>query len=175
MPDVTLSEAIKEARASAPRGVVEYHTLEIYHPTFTTPIRIVQDRADLTAYLEADAPRNGGEEVTFLAYAFDLVPPEVSATGIPTMQITIDNVSRLIAASIENALGSTDLVTVIYRNYLSNDLTGPQNDPPVTLDITAITVDAFRITATCGFPDLMNKRFPTREYSAEDFPGLVTT
>ena len=175
MPDATLSDAIKEAYAAAPRGVIIYHTLEIYHPTFTEPIRIVRDEVDLTAYLEEDAAHNPGEEVTFARYAFDFQKPEVSASGIPTMAITIDNVSRLIAASIEGALGTTDLVTVTYREYLSNDLTGPQNDPPITLSITDITVDAFKITATCGYPDLMNRKFPTQEYSAEDFPGLVSS
>lgn len=175
MPDASMSEALAEAYACAPRGVVIYHTLEIWHPSFSAPIRIVRDDVDLTAYLESDAAHNPGEEVTFVRYAFDFQKPEVSSTGIPTMAITIDNVSRLIAASIESALGTTDVVTVTYREYLSSDLTGPQNDPPTTLSITDITVDAFRITATCGYPDLMNRKFPTLEYNADDFPGLVTS
>ena len=173
MPDPTLTEAIKEAYAVAPRGAIIYHTLEIWHSDFSAPIRVVRDWADLVATLEADAPRNPGEEVTFVKYAFDFVKPEVGPDSIPSMQITIDNVDRLIAASIEAALGSTEFVTVIYREYLSSDLTAPQNDPPITLQVTDVTVDMFRITATCGFPDLMNRKFPTTEYSAEAFPGLV--
>ena len=175
MPDATLSDAIQEAYASAPTGLIIYDTLEIDHPTFTEPIRVVRDYADLTAYLEDDAPKNPGEEVTFVRYAFDVVKPELTTDGVASMQIVIDNVSRLIAASIEAALESTDYVTIIYREYISTDLTGPQNDPPIKLYVTAITVDAFKITATCGFPNLANRRFPTQEYSAEEFPGLVTT
>ena len=175
MPDSTLSEAIREAYASAPVGLIIYDTLEINHPTFTAPIRIVRDHADLTAYLEDDAPANPGEEVTFIGYAFDVVKPEITPDGVTSMRIVIDNVSRMIAASIDAALESTDYVTIIYREYISTDLTGPQNDPPIKLYVTAITVDAFKITATCGFPNLANRRFPTQEYSAEEFPGLVTT
>lgn len=174
MPDNTLSEALREAYASAPVGLIIYHTLEIRHPSFTQPIRIVRDLVDLTATLEPDAPANGGEEVLFVRYAFDFIKPEVNSSGVPQMQITIDNVDRIIGASIEGALGSTDLVEVTYREYISTDLTGPQNDPPITLQVMAVTVDMFRVTATCGFPDLMNRKFPTLEYTSETFPGLVS-
>jgi hypothetical protein len=33
----------------------------------------------------------------------------------------------------------------------------------------------FRIRATCGFGDLVNKRFPAVNYTAAAFPGLVAT
>ena len=53
MPDDTLSLAIKEAYASAPSNLVIHHTLEIWHPNFTTPIRVVRDNVDLSAKLES--------------------------------------------------------------------------------------------------------------------------
>jgi len=174
MPDTTLSDAIKEAYAVAPRGLVIYHTLELNHATFTEPLRVVRDNVDLNATLEDSAPHNAGEEVTFVGYAFDFTKPEVSSQGIPQMRIIIDNVSRHINAALEGALGSTDLVTVIYREFISTDLSGPQNDPPITMQIIDVTADVFRITATCGFPGLMNRKFPTEEYNAENSPGLVT-
>ncbi len=34
MPDTTLSEALKEAYASAPSDVILLHTLELRHPSF---------------------------------------------------------------------------------------------------------------------------------------------
>ena len=71
MPDDTLSLAIKEAYASAPSNLVIHHTLEIWHPNFTTPIRVVRDHVDLTAKLESSAPRNASQYVTFVGYAFD--------------------------------------------------------------------------------------------------------
>ncbi len=174
MPDATLSEALKEAYASAPRGIVVYHTLEIRHPSFTTPIRIVRDRADLTAYLEADAPEDPGAEVTFVGYAFDFLKPEISPTGVPQMTITIDNVSRLITAAIENATATTDVIECTYREYVSNDLAGPQNDPPIHMEIMTVSCTVFQISAVAGFPDLINRKFPTLEYTAEEFPGLVS-
>lgn len=167
MPDNTLSQALREAYAAAPVSVVVFHTLELNHPAFDQPIYVVNDRTDLLAKLET------GEDVTFLRFAFRLVRPEVSPTGVPQMTVEIDNVSRDILANVQLAMQSTALITLTYRQYLSNDLSGPQNDPPMTMVLSNIRADVFKVTATAGFGDLNNKRFPTEEYTAERFPGLV--
>lgn len=177
MSDTTLSLAIKEAYSAAPSNVVIYHTLELWHINFTTPIRVVRDFANLSARLEASAPRDAGQIVTFIAFAFDFSKPEVSSSNVPQITITMDNVDRSIVANIEAAMGSRELVTVTYREFLSSDLvgvsSGPQNNPPLSMTIMTTVADVFKITATAGFPNLMNKRFPTQEYSAETFTGLA--
>lgn len=173
MPDPSLSEALQEAYASAPADEVIYHTLEFRHPNFSPPIRVVRDSADLDARLEATAPANPGEVVTFVGFAFDLIKPEVSASGVPQCTIEIDNVSREILANVELAMTGIDLIEVTYREYLASDLEGPQNDPPMTLTVTDITADVFRVRATASFTDVGNKRFPREEYTAARFPGLV--
>ena len=172
MTDTTLTQAIREAYAAAPANVVIYHTLELWHTAFTTPIRVVRDYADLTATLEYTAPRNPSAAVTFVAFNFDFTKPEVSATGVPQITITLDNVDRAIVANIEAAMGSTELVSVIYREFISTDLSAPQNNPPLAMTILNVVADVFKVTATAGFPNLMNKRFPTTEYSPEVFVGL---
>lgn len=174
MTDTALSQAIREAYASAPADLVIYHTLELRHPAFSQPIRVVRDWADLTCTLEATAPSNPSEEVTFISFPFDFTKPEVSASGVPQMTIEIDNVDRAIVANIEAALSSTDMVQATYREYISSDLSGPQNDPPIHLTIMSISADVFRVKAVAGFPDLINRRFPSLEYDSELFPGLVS-
>lgn len=173
MPDSTLTQALKEAYASAPNNSVAYHTLEIYHPAFTTPIRVVRDFVDLTATLENTAPRNPNTAVNFTGYAFDIVPPEVSTVGVPQCQIQIDNVSRDITANLELAIPTSTPIQVIYRMFLSTDLSAPQNNPPMILTITSISVDVFKVTATATFGDLVNKKFPSVIYDVNTFPGLV--
>ena len=78
MPDVTLSDALKEAYASSPSDVVILHTLELRHPDFkneagvTTAIRVVRDQQDLFARLEPSAPLYPSQMVRFVAMGFDL-------------------------------------------------------------------------------------------------------
>lgn len=173
MPDSTLSLALKEAYASAPAGVVIYPTLELRHPAFSTPIRVVRDFSQLDARLEIGAPLDSGALVTFVGFNFEFTKPDVNADGVPQISIEIDNVDRSIINNIEAAVSTTDLVRATYREYLSTDLSAPQNNPPLHMTILAISADMFRVRATAGFPDLMNKKFPTTEYDSEVFPGLV--
>lgn len=173
MPDPTLSAALTEAYASAPIDEVIYHTLEIWHPTFSVPIRVVRDFAALDARLEASAPRDPGDVVTFTAYAFDLVPPDQTTSGLPQCAIEIDNVDPEITRQIDAASSSTDQITAIYRAFISDALDdGPENDPPVELTLITVSATPFRIRATAGFPDLLNRKFPKLEYDLETFPGL---
>lgn len=173
MPDSTLSAAIAEAYATA-GDVPIYCTLEFRHPLFTEPLRVVRDYHDLVATLEADAPVNAGQTVTFVAYAFDFLKAEISATGVPQMTISIDNVSRLIVAALETAVHSADPIAVTYREYLANDLSGPQNDPPVTAEVLSCTADVFKVSAVVGFPNYNNRRFPTLEYDTDTFTGMAS-
>ena len=97
----------------------------------------------------------------------------MSSTGVPSLQITIDNVARDIMANLELAVTTSTPITVIYRMFLSSDLTGPQNNPPMALTIINISADVFKVVATATFGDLVNKRFPSVVYDVERFPALV--
>lgn len=173
MPDVSLSQAIKEAYASAPNDVVDYHTLEFRHPSFTSPIRVVRDYVNLTATLEADAPSNPGEAVVFTGYAFELDLPEVGPDARPEITIRIDNVSLEIEDAMNRAIQTTDVVEVTYRPYLSGDTSAPAMDPPLTMTLTSVSADQFQVTAKAIVGDYTNRRFPFEEYTTNRFPGLV--
>lgn len=172
MPDFTLDDALKEAYASAPSSEVILHTLEIRHPDFTQPIRVVRDHQDLTATLEADAPENPGEEVTFIRMAFDFILPEVSKSTSPEIEIILDNVSGEVVGYMDAAANSPDLIEVTYRPYLASDTSGPQMNPPMTLVVRSVNVDVFRVVARAGFADIANRKFPNQVYDTERFAGL---
>ena len=178
MPDPALSAAIREAYASAPSDVTILHTLELRHPAFVddegfpTAIRVVRDHADLVARLEATAPMNPGEMVTFVALAFELDLPPVDTAPVPEIAVTLDNVSREIVKHLDAAATSQDKIEVTYRPYLSVDLEGPQMDPPITLVLTEVEADVFRVTGRARMLDIGNKAFPAETYTAKRFPGL---
>ena len=174
MPDPTLSAAILEAYASAPTDLVIFHTLELWHPSFTVPIRVVRDNAALDARIEAGAARDAGSIVTFVAYAFDVVPPDQTSDALPQCIIEIDNVSREILAQIDIAVTASSPITVIYRQYLSDQVTvGPENDPPLEMTLTHISATPLRIRAVAGFANLLDRPFPALDYELETFPGLA--
>ena len=174
MPDPTLSAAIKEAYASSPSAVVVYHTLEIWNAAFSVPIRVVRDTEDLSAMIEAGAPRNASSMQTFTAYAFDIVPPELTTSSVPSCSIEIDNVDRIILSQIDLATTSGLPTTVIYRQYLSSGLAvGPENLPVMSLSVLSVSATPYRIKISAGFPDLLNRKFPNLEYDPEIFNGLA--
>ncbi len=174
MPDPTLSAAIKEAYAVAPSNDVIYHTLELWQAAFSAPLRLVMDNADISARIEASAARDAGAMVTFTAYAFNVVPPDLSATALPQCTIEIDNVSREILVQLDAAVFATGSVTMIYRAYLASDLAiGPENLPPLEMELTQISATPLRIRAVAGFANLLDRRFPAIDYELKTFPGLL--
>lgn len=172
MPDPTLSAALKEAYASAPADVVVLHTLEFLHPSFSLPLRVVRNYTSVTATLEASAPVGGGTAVTFSPFAFDFKLPPAGESSVPEIEITIDNVGSL-TVFFDQAANSTTPVTMIYRPYLSTDLSQPHMNPPLQMSLRSVSCDMFRVTAKAGFGDLGTRRFPALLYTAKTFPGLT--
>jgi len=179
MTDATLSQALREAYASAPSDVVILHTLELRHPSFVDDdgdniaIRVVRDNSNLNAALEATAPLNAGEIVEFIAMGFDLELPAVNTAPVPEISITLDNVSREIVTHLDAAVETQDKIEITYRPYLSDDLQGPQMDPPFTLILTEVSADAARVTGKARMLDIGNKAFPSETYNAFRFAGLT--
>jgi hypothetical protein len=173
MSDPSLSEAIQEAYASAPAAEIVFHTLEFRHPEWGAPIRVVRGRDNLDATLEADAPLNPGELVTFTGFAFDLDLPEQGDSASPEISITIDNAGLEIEDALNLAILSTDPVQVTYRAYLESDTSAPSNNPPLTFTVARVPASQTQIQATAILGDFGNRRFPFEQYTATRFPGLV--
>lgn len=168
-----LSEAIKEAYASAPAEVVILHTLELRNSGFrdedgNESIRLVQDTKPLVATLEANAPENPGETVTFEPYAFEMGFPKLDDNANPEVTVTIDNVGQLIPSQL-----SGHIIELTYRPYLSTDTSAPHCDPPLHLVLREIVIDAFKLTGRAGFKNLANLSFPNELYTPTRFPGLI--
>lgn len=179
MPDPTMSEAWAEACAFAPSGVVQLHTLEFRHPNFRdeannpVAIRVVLDHNDLSARLEDSAPLDPGQYVTFIKMAFGLQLPNVESVAMPELKIVLDNVSREIEDNLARATASPFPIEVTYREYLSNDLSGPQNNPPLQFKLKDPEADDYTVSATASTNDLGNRQFPSENYNPTRFPGLV--
>ena len=175
----TLSEALEEAYASNPSDVVILDTLELIHPDFKdengkqTAVRVVRDNINLRAVLEENAPLDGGQEVEFIALGFDLEFPPVNTTPVPEITVTLDNVGREIIKYLDMASSSQDMIKMIYRPYLSTDLTAPQMIPPLTLVLSDVQANITKITAKARMMDIGNRSFPNENYTSKHFAGLT--
>ena len=171
---VTLSEAEAEAAATAPIDRVMLDCMEFWHPAFTEAARVVNDKRDFTGTLEATAPRNAGETVTWKAVGVTVVwPSETDDAAAPRAQLQVDGVSSVLTEQLDLASDTLDPVTLILRRYASDDPSGPSRLPVLTLELSDVTVTEQRVTATCIYGDPASRRFPARAYTRARYPGLA--
>lgn len=176
---MNFEEAAREAYASASNTAVILETLEFRHPDFVdendqpTALRFVRDHTDLVATLEAGAPLQAGQAVTFLACGFDLDLPSVESAAAPQLSIVVDNIGAQITRHLDAAAYSDVPIEVSFRAYADTDTSAPQNTPVLTLELISCNASGGRITATAQLGDVVNKTYPGRDYDALRFPGLV--
>lgn len=177
---VAYSEALAEAYASAPETSLILDTLEFHHPTFVnesgqpTAARVVRSVYAVDATLEASAPLNAGEVVSFQPVDFVFRRPDEDNSGqSPEVEIAIDNVAKTLLPYLELAKESRVPIQVIYRPYLADDLTAPHMNPPLMLTLRDVKASMMRVTARAGYADLTNQKFPSSDYTGVKFPGLT--
>lgn len=176
---ISQSQAFAEAATFAYQDTVLF-TLAFYHSAIVDEngdpmaIYVVNDFEDFQAYVEADAPLDGGAEVTFVAVPMEItLPKEADQAGHGEVTIRISNVSRLLMPHLAAITQSMEPVVVIARVYMGFDPSGPAEMPPLRVVLRGAQATPTDITAQAGFGDVSNRRFPAIEYRRREFPGLV--
>lgn len=164
---------LNTVRASAPSGLVLIETLELLHASFPSPIRITNQLQDIQATLEASAPEDAGQAVTFTAASFQLILPRAGEGGSQSIDITISNIDQVAADYLQIAMDNPGPVTLIYRLYVSDDLSAPAEDPPTRLTLESAVADAQKVVAKARNADNINRKFPAYIYNIFEHPGLA--
>lgn len=168
MPNTAYQEAIKEAYALAPTDLVVLDTIVLSHPSLAgQTIYLVNALEDYTLTLTG-----GGGSQLFTAHPFTFKLPPAGEKGIQELQIAFDNVDRSISDFLNSAKDYRTPAKVLYCPYLSTDLTTPQLDPPLELNLTDVKVTAHKATGRATFADLINKKHPRALYTRARFPSL---
>lgn len=162
----SFQDAIKEAFAIAPVNKVIYHTLEIKQDGVQDPIYIVQAREGIVATDE------DGNERSFKPVGFEFSLPPANEEGFRSLNIAIDNINRQASDFINKAKENETTVEIIYRPFLSDDLTRPQMDPPLVLYLKEAQATDFQVVGRATFMDVVNKKFPSELYTRKRFPSL---
>lgn len=163
-----MTPAEKEAYANADDTRITLYTLELNHPGFTQPLRIVADNDPLTADLE------DGEETLFTPFWFRLKRPPINEEPDPSVSITVDNVSGFMTPYLDIASRSGESIRLIFRPYLVD-----QGDDSITLLSTLSLVirnasaSMASVTLTAAHVNPANLPFPSENYTIDRFPGLV--
>lgn len=160
--------------ASNVKGVKEYVTLELSHSAFNPTVhRLVAGNENITATLEANAPYNAGETVTFLKAGFDVSRPEEGVKGRQDLTCTIFGASVDIVEQLElQAAANREPIKLRFRAFRSDDLSAPVGDP-ISMTVLNPKVQADKVSFQAVFADLINKQFPSIFYKLETHPGLV--
>jgi hypothetical protein len=130
------------------------------------PIHLVNDNMPLTALIET------GTEVTFVTRSFELNPFVSGEDGSPSIQLTIDNTDFAVSRYINNARKFAVPLEVVLRIYMTNDLTGPQNNPPMVLFATDFDTRGSVVGCKLSWIDLINSKFPNFYYTPARCPSL---
>lgn len=178
MPDitrkgVTLTEALQEAAAIAPVSRAMLYAYELWHVSLAEPIRFVNDTADLVATLEADAPRDAGAEVEFIACPLEFKRPEESeSSATPTVELSRPDVAGLLKIALDGARGSLQPWTLIERLYASDDLSGPALLPPLSFELVQVDLSASAAGIRAQYDDDANVAVPRITFKRDEYPGL---
>lgn len=119
----TLQEAIAEAYASAPDDELIYDALEIDHPSFLAPARVVNwpvtgPKPEIFMFLHEDtAPLDPNKSVEYIGIPFEIIPPESSDSNAGTFQIQL-TLSDDFDKYLEAAATNPGVIKANYRQYI---------------------------------------------------------
>lgn len=170
---VTLSQALLEAAAVAPVNRAMLFCYELYHPSLGSPFRFVDNKSAFSATLEATAPFNAGEVVSFMALPVTTQHPEESDTAdTPEVALAADNVSGVLAQVLRVSRGSLVPWTIIERLYASDQPSVLAKSPPMKYELTGADITATQAQLKASYGDPVNVSVPRLTFKREEYPGL---
>jgi len=171
MPASQYTDPAKRVLASAPYLQMPLWGITLYHPEFST----VDQRHWL---INRPIGRNLTLEGTlgvqwYDASSFQIVLPKIDGKGQQDLQLSLQNVDRVIVDELELAITDpTTRIEVTLRLFLEDDATaGPQN-VPLTLSLAQVAANSFSVSGTAGRFDVLNRVFPSEIYRIVRWPGL---
>lgn len=173
----TLQEAMEEAYASAPSDLIMLAAMEVWHPAFIAPLRVVNwpvvgnELVEFRCRHEAGAPRDPGGEVSYHGFPFEIVPPESSHSTEGYFKIKVSLYNDFDKELMEAAM-NPGVIRAIFRQYVKGrELEGPVAAWP-DITISSPRRQGADIVADGSILGWMAKPFGGL-YLPSDYPGLA--
>jgi len=132
--------------------------LTLAHPSWVTPIRVVNDGVGHTA---------GGQD--YLSFPFDITMPPETEEGQPKVTLEICNVDRQIVAAVRGVSGDPITVELAVALASTPDVV---EAGPYSFSLREASYDATVVSGTLAYEDLLNEPCPPRTMTPAVTPGL---
>lgn len=160
------TEAYEEACAVSPKGVAIMIALALYHPDWTTPVRVIFDNQSWWAPLE-----DGGEPVYWEKCIFGIDWPKQGEEQ-PEGGFWVDNVSQIIGKLMFDTTGSLHKIRAEFFEFQSDRMhRGPQYRL-LGMTVIKFSIEEGRVTCRCGHFDYGGKRVPRGTFDRAIYRGL---
>lgn len=140
-------------------------TLELSCPAWASPVYLCHGFTDTTATTEA------GATVKFTASGFSAALPKRDNSGNQTLTFAIDNVTGQAQQLIDQALDARARISLVFRVFLSTDLSAPA-ERPYRMTVLNGFMQGASVQLNAGYFDLINLAWPRRKYTLDFAPCL---
>jgi hypothetical protein len=140
-------------------------TLEITNVNWPTSILLCDGFEDQSCVTEDN--RN----LLFVASGIEVSLPKKGTDGNQSLNFVIDNVNGEAQRLIDMALESGQRINLVFRHYLSSDLTAPA-EPPYRFVVKGGGMEGSAMTVSATFFDIINTAWPRKFYTADFAPGV---
>lgn len=159
-----MTTLLKQVYASAPTDAVLIQTLDI-RVTGRDPVLICNGFSDVTATLETE------EQVTFEPGNLVITLPKKDDTGQQSLNFGIWNATGRAQEIVAAALEAEEQVPIVYREFLSNDLSAPIS-APLPFVMIGGEFQGIELQIEASYYDILNTRWPRQIYDSNSAPGI---
>jgi len=132
--------------------------LEIDHPLFSVPARVVNDNQDITS--------NGD---VYTALTFEITLPDDMEGQIPRAQLSMDNIGRELTQPLEDSNGGEGATVRVMQVLRS----APNViEWEALLDMRNVSMTNLKVNAELSYEDILNRPAVAVRYDTFTAPGL---
>lgn len=162
------NNSLSRYAASNPASVLQIDCLELWHPSWPLPVRLVRQPSNWTVMVD-------GVPTLFNGWSGSAGPwqsefPNTDDAGRATRQIVVDDADGVIARLIDETDDTAEAIAVVIRYYSSADLTTPQIVE--TYSVQSAEPDDDQLTITASTADIANYSDPSIRHTLMNSPGL---